>query len=114
LKKKLNSVLLLDDNAATNFINRKFVRMAGCTEKIVDFQSGDTALEYLKMNKEVLPDLIFLDINMPIMNAWEFLEEFQNLIEKKEERPAVVLLSTSLSPIDRKSCPKLQRSMILG
>ena len=98
--------MLLDDNEATNFINKKFVKASGCTEKIYDFQSGKNALKYLTTNQNFLPELIFVDINMPIMSSWEFLEKLQQIIANGKPEPKVVLLSTSLSPADQNMASK--------
>ncbi|MGB5820855.1 MAG: response regulator [Saonia sp.] len=100
MRKKLNYILLLDDNPATNFIHKKFIREAGCAEEVIDFQSGYDMLDYLKSEENPSPELIFIDINMPIMNAWEFLEEYEKINEAKRKRTNLIMLTTSLSPGD--------------
>ncbi|QCX01286.1 response regulator [Aggregatimonas sangjinii] len=108
MKNRLRSIMLLDDNPATNFIHKKFIKMAACAEKTVDFQSGNNALKYLQTNSDFLPDIIFVDINMPIMSAWEFLEEYGELVDNVEKKPVVILLSTSLSPADKKKAEDIE------
>ncbi len=100
MKEKLESILLLDDNPATNYIHRKFIEKVNCAEKVLDFQNGYEALKYIRDNPQYPPDLIFVDINMPIMDAWEFLEEFEKLDEKQRQKSKVFVLTTSLSPRD--------------
>ena len=98
--KQLESIVLLDDNFSTNFIHKKFISKTGCAKSIMDFQSGIDALEYLSSELNPLPELIFLDINMPIMNAWDFVEQFKKLQRPNREDTIIILLTTSLSPKD--------------
>jgi len=102
MQKKLNTVLLLDDNRATNFIHKKFFAEVDCADRVLDFQSGKNALVYIAQEGTPQPELIFIDINMPIMSAWEFLEEFENIEGIDPTKTVIVLLSTSLSPKDKK------------
>jgi len=111
MKKKLNCVLLIDDDEATNFLNQELVSETGCTEHIEVAQSGSKALEYLTHADEhcgknssdfPCPELIFLDINMPAMNGWEFLEKYRKLENKHKGNVIVVMLTTSLFPDDKR------------
>ena len=80
-----------------------------CTDNVMVAQSGQAALEYLgrggrpgdEVEAHCGPDLIFLDINMPCMNGWEFLEEFRRLNVKGKKEIVVVMLTTSMFPEDR-------------
>ncbi len=101
MQKKLKSILLLDDNLATNFIHKKFLQKANCAEQIIDFRSGINALKYLTQQGIRQPDMIMVDINMPIMSAWEFLELYENSRQITKTDTTIVLLSTSLSPADK-------------
>ncbi|TVZ27738.1 CheY-like chemotaxis protein [Gillisia sp. Hel_I_86] len=104
MKKKLNCILLVDDDLPTNFIHERVLRKIDCTEKIIAVQGGFEALEYLKStDKEThpQPDLILLDINMPGMNGWEFLENYNQLEKKQKSKAIVVMLTTSLNPDER-------------
>ena len=103
MKRKLNCILLIDDDEPTNFINEMVIKEAGCADKVVAVQSGQAGLDYLRSTNEGAhpkPDLIFLDINMPGMNGWEFLAEYNQLKEEEQARLVVVMLTTSLNPDD--------------
>ncbi|MGB1241649.1 MAG: response regulator [Chitinophagales bacterium] len=99
---KLNTILLVDDNEMTNFMHRIIIEKMGCTDKLVIVENGEEALAYLTNPQNTTPDLIFLDINMPVMNGWEFLEEYQYLNEGKKAKIVLFMLSTSMSPSDKK------------
>ena len=104
MKKKLTCILLVDDDLPTNFINERVLRKIDCTEKIIAVQGGFEALEYLKSTdkeKHPQPDLIFLDINMPGMNGWEFLDNYTHLEDAQKSKAIVVMLTTSLNPDER-------------
>ncbi|GGX16113.1 response regulator [Aquimarina muelleri] len=99
----VNCVLLIDDDKATNFFNKRVVTKHEGFKEVYTVQSGMAALEYLISvgdNKATKPDLIFLDINMPAMNGWEFLTEFSKLDHNLTKDIKVVLLSTSSNPDD--------------
>jgi CheY-like chemotaxis protein len=97
MKQKLKTILLIDDDSATNFINAHLLKMLGYAENIVIRENGREALDYLREESEAgnKPDLIFLDINMPCMNGWEFLEEYKKLDHKTADSVIIVMLTTS-------------------
>ena len=110
MKQKLNCILLIDDDEATNYLNKMVVDKSGCTEKCIAVESGFDALEYLKSKEDgeyPQPDLIFLDINMPAMNGWEFLLEYEKLEACQQGHIVVVMLTTSLNPDDEEKANSL-------
>lgn len=111
MKQKLNSILLIDDDEPTNFINSLVIKKAECAEKVIVKQGAYEALQYLKSLDEGVhpcPDLIFLDINMPAMNGWDFLEEYRLLEEKHKGKVIIVMLTTSLNPDDEEKARNIK------
>jgi CheY-like chemotaxis protein len=106
MEKKLNSILLIDDDEPTNFLNKRMLESMHCTHKVQVIQKAPEALEYLTRlamddtGTTDFPDIIFLDINMPAMDGWEFLECFRNIVNKKGQHIVLVMLTTSLNPED--------------
>ena len=91
----LKTILLVDDETADNIIHRRLLDNMCIADNIEDFIYAEDALNYLKTPEGKNTDLIFLDINMPRMNGFEFLDEFKNLEKNPEDLPMVVMLSTS-------------------
>jgi len=115
MKNKLNSILLVDDDDATNFINQMVVEKSKVTDHIETVLNGRDAIYYLsnqgryesKGSAYPKPSLILLDINMPIMDGWEFLETFQKLEEDKKGQVVIIMLSTSFNPDDQIRASKI-------
>jgi CheY-like chemotaxis protein len=105
MKRKLNCVLLVDDDPATNFLHTKAIKGADCTEEIATAENGEDAISYLEQRAAQnlpVPELILLDINMPIMNGWDFLLAYQELPQTQKELSKIVMLTTSMNPDDEK------------
>ena len=100
--KKLKCILLIEDNEFVNVYNRKIIEKLNVTDRIEVIEDGNEGLDYLSKedNKNEKPDLILLDINMPRMNGWEFIEEYLKLDRQRKTR--IVILSTSPNPDDIK------------
>ena len=104
MNRKLKCILLVDDNPDDNFFHERVIKKSNLAEIVVAKQTGVEALEYLKLEKddvELHPELIFLDINMPGMNGWEFLEEYYKLDKQFQSRAIVEMLTTSDNPDDK-------------
>ncbi len=100
MKKKLNCILLVDDDPDDNFFHQRIINKMEITHAIAVAKNGVEALEYLRKENQVIPELIFLDINMPKMNGWEFLEQYKTLDEKQKARITIMMLTTSANPDD--------------
>jgi CheY-like chemotaxis protein len=98
MKRKLNCILLVDDDPDDNMYHRIIIEEMNITEKIDVVLNGLEAITYLKKENQTPPELIFLDINMPKMNGWEFLEQYKHLDEKQKARVVIVILTTSANP----------------
>jgi CheY-like chemotaxis protein len=107
--KKVNCILLVDDNEADNLFHSRTLRKADACNHVEVASNGQEALDYLqKCGDEAhpRPDLIFLDINMPGMNGFEFLEEYANLDPKLKSKAIVFMLTSSLMPEDSERAMK--------
>ncbi|MES2730791.1 MAG: response regulator [Bacteroidota bacterium] len=97
--KKLYQVLLIDDDNITNYMHKIVIEDCAISEHILLSNSGDEALECLQgLNN--CPELVFLDINMPAMDGFEFLQEIQKLSLPGQQEMVIVVLSTSTNPYD--------------
>ena len=96
---ELGSVMLVDDSKVDNFINCKILELNAVTSNIRVFDEAAKALEFLKSTINI-PDLLFLDIYMPSMTGFDFLEEFQNLSDHVKEKCKVVLLSSAFDNLE--------------
>ncbi|MBK9448356.1 MAG: response regulator [Bacteroidetes bacterium] len=95
--------MLIDEDEIDNIINQKIIESNNFSERVMVFQTGTDALDFLRVNAKVaenLPDLIFLDINMPIMDGFQFLEEFEKLESPILDKSKIIMLSSSISPRD--------------
>lgn len=104
MKRKLNCVLLIDDDEPTNYLNEIVVAESNIAEKIISVQSARLALEMLQGKEGVPrcnPDLIFLDINMPVVNGWEFIAKYKD-INSGSQGKVVVMLTTSVNRDDER------------
>lgn len=93
-----STCLVIDDNYIDNLVTRRLLELTNFAENIILTESPADAIESLR-NGDILPNVIFLDIRMPLMDGFEFMQEFEKLnINKKDIK--VYLLSSSLDPID--------------
>ena len=112
VRKKLNTIWLVDDDEATNFLHALLVEESEIAEQIKVIESADVALDYLTAKKhsndfpQSLPDLVFLDINMPVMNGWEFLDEFKKSSTKQHQNIILIMLTASPNPDDEQKAKK--------
>lgn len=96
--KVLKCVMLVDDNQDDNFYHERIIKNNDLATIVIAKNSARDALDYIKSDKYIIgtkPTLLFLDINMPGMNGWEFLEEYCKLNIELQKRLIIVMLTTS-------------------
>lgn len=98
--KKLRLVVLVDDNEADNYYHSLIIDEVGITEKVKSFQYAEQALTYMQRKGIGEIDLILLDINMPRMDGFQFLEEHAKLSKQQQASVVIIMLTTSLNPAD--------------
>ena len=109
MKKKLNCVLLIDDDKGTNFINQMIIKKSGITDNIQTVLNGKEAIDFItnkgKFEKEdqvyPQPMLTLLDINMPVMDGWEFMEELTAIKPQIQKEFSVYIVSSSIAREDK-------------
>lgn len=100
---KIERILLIDDDTVTNMLHSRVIERSGLAHRIDVATDGQEALDLLNADLDAgrpLPELLFLDINMPGMGGFEFLEEYAKLDIASEGQLIIVMLSTTLLPAD--------------
>lgn len=110
---KINRVLFIDDDAANNFLNQMLVEDLGFAKNISFALNGQEALDILERctdeagEENSFPELMFVDINMPVMDGFEFMEAFAKAEKWKNKSVMVCMLTTSLNPSDREKADNI-------
>lgn len=101
LMKKVNSIFIVDDDPITVLGIRKMLKPVAICEDVQIFQNGKEALEAIIQRMDgggYIPEVIFLDINMPIMDGWDFLDEIMTL--ELSEKIIINMITSSIDPLD--------------
>ncbi len=96
-------ITLIEDDEVIVFLTKKIIKESGNSELLNVLNNGKKALEYFEENIENLesiPDIIFLDISMPVIDGWEFLEEFKAIKNKILKPISIYITTSSISQID--------------
>lgn len=99
------NILLIDDNDIDNFIHRHILKKNNIAETIIIKTSAKAALEFLKTT-QVFPNYIFLDINMPGMNGFEFLKEYHKFLAEQKNNCSIFMLTSSKNKADIQNADK--------
>ena len=105
LSKPISCILLVDDDPDDNFLHRLIIEDSGHCERVRVAETGQQALAYLTNQTApnyCRPNVILLDINMPGMNGFEFLAEYEKLDKSYQANVVLMMLTTSLNPDDER------------
>ena len=97
-QKSIDLVMLVDDNDTDNFISKRIIEITKFANRVEVKNSGQGALEYLRSNENIpdnIPNIIFLDINMPVVDGFIFLYEFDKFNERVKDKCKIIILSSS-------------------
>jgi CheY-like chemotaxis protein len=113
-KSKYETAMLIDDSEIDNFINLKMLEGCNFAERIYIHTNGKSAIEVLKNvermgEKSLFPDIIFLDLNMPIMDGYQFADEFEKISLTIRNKTKIIILTTSLNPSDMERANKYKQ-----
>lgn len=100
------NVAVVDDDELYRFILKTQISQIHPNDKIQMFTNGREALEHLinglNEGPKYLPDIIFLDLNMPVMDGWEFLESFSKIADVMPKEVTIYIVTSSMNPNDKK------------
>ena len=98
------SIAIIDDDAIFQMLIEDIINTHKLAGKVLPFTDSEAALDFIKdtsIDECDLPDLILLDINMPIMDGWDFLEEFKEVKTGLKKEIDIYMLSSSISERDK-------------
>lgn len=101
--KKIESCIIIDDDPIFVYGTKRLMKEIDFCDTIIVYNNGQEALEgilTISESGEKVPPFIFLDLNMPIMNGWEFLEEFTKIPSNKLTKTTIYIISSSVDPRD--------------
>ncbi len=99
----IKTVLCIDDDPIALMVIEICLKKSNFAEKIIKMESAKQALEYYN-NIEIpedIPGIVFLDINMPVLNGWDYIDEFTQQFPQFAEKEKIVILSSSVDPYDK-------------
>lgn len=102
----VRTVCLIDDDKIYLFIMRRLLSQLGLCEHVIEFSDPSDALEFFTQNPDPLPELVLVDMNMPVMDGWDFLKEYHKLEQNWPQRPTVYMVSSSIDKADMERAGK--------
>jgi CheY-like chemotaxis protein len=100
---KPSIICIVDDDDVYQFTITRTLEIQKAAEKILTFPDGEMAFQFIvdHLNQpSLLPDVIFLDINMPVMDGWQFLEAFDKIKSSIDKKIIIYLVTSSIDPTD--------------
>ncbi|MAU71376.1 MAG: response regulator [Pseudozobellia sp.] len=100
---KINTTCIIDDDPIFVYSTKRIMKEVDFSDEIMVFNNGQDAIDGLSdmvENNLKLPPVIFLDLNMPIMNGWEFLDDFVQIPNPNREQVVIYIISSSIDPRD--------------
>lgn len=101
--REITKVCLIDDDDIYQFLLKKELKNTKIVDNTMIFSNGAKAMDFIanaKDEPDELPDVIFLDINMPIMNGWQFLDEFVQMRPRLSKEITILIITSSFDPRD--------------
>ncbi|AXT61954.1 response regulator [Aquimarina sp. AD10] len=105
MSEKIGLACIIDDDSMYVNLVKRIVEAKNLCENLMVFKNGKDALNYFEvllnnLDKKMIPEIIFLDLNMPIMDGWEFLDNFTKIKNKLEKTITLYIVSSSINPVD--------------
>jgi len=103
--KKIKNICIIDDEHINHFFVKNIIKKINSEIKILSYLSGADAIQsltQLMVSDDDMPDIILLDINMPVLSGWQFLDEFIKSKKQTDKKIAIYILSSSADPADKK------------
>ncbi len=105
MSSKIGLACIIDDDSMYVNLVKKIIEAKNLCENLMVFKNGKDAINYFEvilnnLDKESIPEIIFLDINMPVMDGWQFLESFTKIKNKLGKTITLYIVSSSINPAD--------------
>ncbi len=100
LMETMKRIVLIDDDSTTNYLNKLIIERSELVDEVLTFDSAEEALNFFYQNNDPADEaLVLLDINMPIMNGWQFLDQYSAMDISRSNK--IVMLTSSINPADK-------------
>lgn len=99
----METICIIDDDEIHHFTIEKVIQLQGFTKNMLSFHDGYDAIAFFHQNlarPEVLPDIIFLDLNMPVVNGWQFLQQYALIKSQIRKKIKIYVVSSSINQIE--------------